>query len=348
MKTMKTPLVSVIMSVFNTDPKVFKEALDSILGQSYDNLEILVINDCSEIQYEFIHQYNDSRLVWIENDRNIGLTRSLNKAISICKGKYIARMDSDDISFENRIEKQVDYLERNSKIAILGTRAKEFDGATRLKATIPNKPEYIKAYSLFNCGIVHPTVMMRREFLEENRLTYNEAYRNSQDFDLWSRCMEFGDVVGELPECLLYYRISENQISSISNNSQQKANARKIRENQIKLLGFSPTDTDSDIHNSLSEGILHPGYGFADVKNWCKTIIEVNKKRRYYNPRMLKLAIAQQIFPLIFAKQFSIKDKIRNLFDILTVVDLSIITAVGSKIYRKILEVMVRSYDSKI
>lgn len=186
------------MSVYNSEDYL-KKAIDSILGQTYANLEFIIIDDAStDRSLDIVKSYNDKRILLIKNEVNIGLAASLNKGIEIARGKYIARMDSDDISQSNRIYEQVKYLENNPDILCYGSWARYFGDNMprslkikhflRLYDTfrVPLKYEDIKASLLFWIPFVHPTVMFNSALLRQNNLVYNPCLRRAQDYELWS------------------------------------------------------------------------------------------------------------------------------------------------------------------
>ena len=134
MKEENTPLVSVIMSVYNTEEHFLRGAIESILVQTYKNFEFIIVDDASEIRYkDILHSYQDKRIQILQNGRNKGLTESLNRALDVCKGDYIARMDSDDINLPERIERQVKYLEEHRDIDVLACVTCVYDGTDNLR-----------------------------------------------------------------------------------------------------------------------------------------------------------------------------------------------------------------------
>ena len=115
----KKPLVSVIMAEYNTNEKLLKESIESILNQTYKNFEFIIVDDCGTNNVKKItEEYNDKRIKVLKNKKNSGLVFSLNKAINMCEGKYIARMDTDDYSYPKRLEKQVTFIEKNKEFII--------------------------------------------------------------------------------------------------------------------------------------------------------------------------------------------------------------------------------------
>lgn len=120
--------VTVLMSMYNTPLEQLKESIESILNQTYKNFEFLIIDDGSNEEcVNLVKSYNDKRINLVRNEQNIGLEKSLNKGLKLAKGKYIVRMDTDDIAYTDRIEKQVDFIKKNSEYSIVGSKAEIFD-----------------------------------------------------------------------------------------------------------------------------------------------------------------------------------------------------------------------------
>lgn len=177
------PLVSVIMSEYNTDQKLLINSINSILNQTYENIEFIIIDDCGKNDLKkILSNINDKRIVYYKNEKNSGLVYSLNKAISISKGKYIARMDTDDFSYPNRLEIEVEYLEKNPQIDLVSSRADYFDGKV-----IWGESKFsgnVRRKELLNGSpIIHPTVMFKKETLQKigGYLNYNRC----EDYATW-------------------------------------------------------------------------------------------------------------------------------------------------------------------
>ena len=202
----KSPLVTVAMSTYNALPYL-KDSITSILGQSYRNLQIIVIDDGSADDTEkMMHNVSDSRLTFISDKRNIGLAERLNQTISLARGKYYCRMDADDIMSVDRISKQVEYLENHSSVDVLGSGAYIMDirnqivGQTRssngAKLTLV---DVLNSRSLF----VHPSICGKVEWFKKN--LYNPAYTRSEDIELWIRTIDQSNFA-ILEERLIFYR----------------------------------------------------------------------------------------------------------------------------------------------
>lgn len=225
------------MSVYNGE-KYLKEAIDSILNQTFVDFEFLIVNDCSvDDSRKILESYNDDRIKIIDNQKNIGLTKSLNKAINFANGKYIVRMDADDISLPHRLETQVKFMEEYSNIGISGSaRIVKRESKKFVYNNKFSKPKDIKAHLLFGNCLAHPTIIMRKELLDKYMLRYNEEYKYAQDYELWCRAILCFDMAN-LSEPLLIYREHNEQIAKTKLQEQDKY-AKKIRDNlssKIKL-----------------------------------------------------------------------------------------------------------------
>lgn len=206
-------MVSVIMSVYNAE-KYLRESIDSLLAQTYKNLEIIIINDGStDLSREIISSYKDKRIVFINRIENLGLTKSLNEGLSLSKGTYIARQDADDISLASRIEEQVDFLEKNPEISILGTGIEWFSHQRTLKRFIYSKNhDDIKSQLLsFFDPIPHPTLIFRKQVLEKLN-GYNNFFALSQDYDFLLRASETFKI-GSLQIPLVKLRYATNSLT---------------------------------------------------------------------------------------------------------------------------------------
>ena len=230
---MHTPAISVVMSVYSEPIQWITEAIDSILQQTFRDFEFIIINDCpnrDDLKSYLNHvAEQDNRIVIIENEYNIGLTKSLNKGLSIAKGEYIARMDADDISLPTRLQKQFDFMESHLDCGICGSWIKYFGS----KDSVCQYPElHAHMFLFFKSVFAHPVVFIRKAILSIHKLKYNEKIRYSQDYDLWERIYPYTQFYN-LTEVLLYYRISERQISS-NHTQEQLQITSQIRRRAFK------------------------------------------------------------------------------------------------------------------
>lgn len=219
------------MSVYSEPLDWIKQSIDSILNQTFSDFEFIIINDKPDRPElgEFLSREaeNDSRIKVYTNEKNIGLTKSLNVGLKLCRGEYIARMDADDISLPERFAKQVAFMDSHPNVIVCGTNIKLFGKFKPFYIkTIFQKDEDIRGQMFHNSGFVHPTVFIRKRILEEKNITYDENFRNAQDYKLWYDLSNAGQFAN-LPESLLRYRLSEQQITS-KNTSSQQSNRKKI------------------------------------------------------------------------------------------------------------------------
>lgn len=236
---MNLHLISVIMPVYNAEQYV-GEAIESILNQTFIDFEFLIFNDGStDNSAEIVQHYadKDKRIIFYNYTENTGYLKHLNEGIDKAKGKYIARMDADDISLPQRFDKQVQFMEENTEVILLGTGYKAFPNQDFV--WLPQEKDAdIRVQLLQECAFAHPTVLIRTSVLKNNRLYYNQVYYPAEDYHFWVMLSSYGKMAN-LTEILLLYRIHEKQISNIQSLVQQE-NTKKIQ-----LLQFSRLDIEN-------------------------------------------------------------------------------------------------------
>lgn len=223
-----SPVVSVIMSVYGEPEEWLRESINSILEQTFRDFEFIIVNDNPgrEANWRVLGEYvrRDGRVVVLHNEENIGLTRSLNRGLEVARGKYVARMDADDISLPRRFEKQVAFLEEHLDVGVCGANIRLF-GCRKGEQKYPERDE--DCFLFQGSPFAHPMVMIRASVLKDNGLFYNPDFRYAQDYELWSR-MKGVTCFHNLQEVLLKYRVTNKQITSKNHQSQQRL-AAKIR-----------------------------------------------------------------------------------------------------------------------
>ena len=214
---MSVPNVSVVMSVYNGE-RYLRSAIDSILGQTFRDFEFLIVNDGSaDGSREIIRSYSDPRIRLIDNDRNLGLTRSLNVGLRRARAPLVARQDADDVSHPTRLERQLQFLNGNAEVALLGAQA-EMIGDRGAHLSYPElckatEEESIRWQMTVDSAFVHTSVMFRRADILEQFGGYDETFTNGQDADLWSRVAGKYSV-RNLAEILVDNRVHAESISS--------------------------------------------------------------------------------------------------------------------------------------
>ena len=239
--------ISVILPAYNAE-KTIGEAIQSIIEQTYKEWELLVINDGStDGTKSVILSFDDPRIKYIENDGNKKLIYTLNRGLELATGKYIARMDADDISLPERFENQLEYMESHSECVVCGTLIQKFFG----NEIIANRFGYVgtseslKKELLIHSCFMHPTVMLRTDVLKKNNVKYDENFIHAEDYKLWIDLMDYGTFCN-LPIVLLKYRMSREQITTKYDKIMHET-ARRCRR-----LYISKTESDEVIKSEVS------------------------------------------------------------------------------------------------
>lgn len=240
------PLVSIVLPAYNCE-KYIHATIDSLLNQTYQNFELLIINDGStDGTTKIIDTYTDSRIQLINNSKNEGLIFSLNKGLALAKGKYIARIDADDICLSTRIEKQVQWLEKNTNTVILATQIQLIneEGLVVGHWTLDQQKttaKHIKNAMLWHCCIAHPTVMMRSKIIKQYQYATNQ--KHSEDYGLWLEVLSDNYIIEKIPEPLLHYRVHDSSITGAINSKKnpfyiQFNTKKRFLVSRIKQLKF--------------------------------------------------------------------------------------------------------------
>ena len=256
----REPLVSIVMPIYNSETYL-DEAILSIIHQTYKNWELLIINEfgSNEEGKRIINRYAaiDSRIRLIQNSERLGIAESLNEGLRQAKGEYIARMDGDDISLPERIEKQVEFMESNNDILLCGVQVEVF-GSEKWDWKLETDPARIRTDALFYSPCVHPTILFRRDVINKYNVFYNKDYKASEDYDFFTRILEFGEIAN-LKEVLFKYRLYGTNATYINNNIGFKIYSDVMERHFHKLgIDFSRKEVDLlSVHYSLKglEGV---------------------------------------------------------------------------------------------
>lgn len=231
----EAPTITVLMAVYNGE-EYLRPAIDSILSQTFRDFELVIINDCSTDGTEgILESYDDRRIVRIDNAANRGLTKSLNIGIERAQGKYLARMDADDVAHPRRLETQLRYLEEHGDTGVVGSIARLIDGQGRQGEVIryPLEPGHVRWTLCFSNAFVHPSVMIRTDLLKQVS-GYDTRIMYAQDYDLWCRLSRVTKLAN-LDEVLTCLRRHEKAISR-SKYSQQLASACGTSQRYVSAI----------------------------------------------------------------------------------------------------------------
>lgn len=222
------PAVSVLMAVYNGE-RFLAEAVESILGQGVTDFEFLIVDDGStDRTAEILRSYDDPRIRLITNPDNLGLTRSLNIGLAAARGRFIARMDADDIALPDRLARQLAYFEAHPAVVLVGSGHARLDddARTRAWATRALRPIEFRWLSFFWPPILHPSAMFRADLIHRRGLRYDESMTTSQDYDLWTRMLAHGGGAA-LQGPLVYWRRHGGAVG-MTRRAEQIANHKRI------------------------------------------------------------------------------------------------------------------------
>lgn len=225
------PLVSVLTPLYKTRPDHLKEMIDSVLAQTFEDFEFLLLNDSPGDDYirRIVESYDDSRIRYFENEKNLGISASRNILIKESNGLYLAILDHDDVCLPNRLEEEVKYLNQNPDVGVVSSWTDLTDGRKHLRW--PEDNLEIKAYLQSKCAVVHSATMLRKSVLIENNIFYEADCSPAEDYMLFVRLMGV-TMFHNLPKVLLYYRFHEE------NTSQLQIEKMLDRDAKIKSIAW--------------------------------------------------------------------------------------------------------------
>lgn len=236
------PRISVIMSVYKEPIEWMKQAIDSILAQTFNDFEFIIVNDCpgrdENKQVLTEYEQNDSRIVIINNIENIGLTKSLNKALCIARGDLIARMDADDISLPKRFETQLEYLDNHPEVCGVGSWTISINENGEQIGNVgkyESDSRWVRAQFLQNSQVAHPAAMFRKK-VKDYVVRYDESVKYAQDYSLWVSILPYGEITN-IPVVLFRYRVNGQQITNTKKEEQQWC-AGVAQRKTFALFGF--------------------------------------------------------------------------------------------------------------
>ena len=274
---MKTPKVSVIMPAYNTE-KYVGEAIESILNQTFTDFEFIILNDGStDNTAKIVKEYakEDKRIKFIDNKKNQGFIASLNQCLDVANGEYIAKMDSDDVSLPDRLEKQVKYLDDFPNVGLVGCGYKTFD---KTEFEVIN-PANVGMLDLLK-GCYTTIFMLRKKIINDNNLRFRKEYIHAEDYDFYARFRKFAPIEN-IQQVLYLYRWHGDNVS-IKQSNIQRQNSEKVRRD---ILDFLTTNYDvqnkiDNIINAQTKTIVYKYYLFGFIPIMRKK--QIGNKTKYY------------------------------------------------------------------
>ncbi|WP_255993622.1 glycosyltransferase family 2 protein [Clostridium perfringens] len=300
------PLVSVCIPMYNATAYI-KETLDSLINQTYENIEVIIVDDGStDNSVKIVESITDSRIKLYRNNKNMGLPYTRNKTLELAKGKYIALIDADDIAEYERIELQVEFMEKNFECGVLSSYANPFGNISLLRKIrikmLFNKnlsDKEIKSKLLFSNVICNPSAMIRKCVLDDNNIKYRKEYTNSQDYGLWI------DLINKTKFCVLRkklvnYRFGHENISKNTSNKKYDIHCKlskqifenigylnyteneceilaKIYLKRVDIFRKSLEEIDTFLYN-FKKFIINSNFYYKD-----ELLVEIERQRYYFS-----------------------------------------------------------------
>lgn len=307
----RNPKISVIMPVYKGD-EYLSEAVDSILNQTFSDFEFIIICDNPTNETKDIldkYQQSDSRIHVFYQEQQ-GLANSLNKGITLAEGKYIARMDADDISLPERLQIQYDFLETNSNIGLCGTWIENFGQKSGIHQ-LPITNEDIKSKIFFGYAIAHPSVMIRKEKID-GAGGYNSHFNYIEDYELWTRICDVTEVYN-IPKILLKRRVHGGNIT-IEKRDMQLNLLKEVHKHLLMKIGIRPTEGEQNLHEIICNGSYQDQYSLDDIESWLCKIIHANIEKKVYSEPEFSRTVEKYFFQILKKSYLPIIHKYKRVF----------------------------------
>jgi glycosyltransferase involved in cell wall biosynthesis len=294
--TLTQPAVTVLMPLYNGE-QYLREAIESILGQTFSEFELLVLDDGStDAGPRIVKGYRDPRIRLLSNDANLGIAATLNRGIRLANGRYIARMDCDDVSLPDRLRRQFDFMEGNPPVGVCGSRVRRI-GAKKGIWKVKAGDAAIRSRLLFENAMAHPSVMIRKSVLEEKSLRYDPSLRCAQDYAFWVEIARHSRLAN-LEQVLVLYRVHAAQISE-AKKVEQRSTADRVRACQLKSLGMEPSPEELALHGNIaSYGRAGDRHFAEEAAAWLSRLRVLNAKNGIYGEPEFSEELAERWYKL--------------------------------------------------
>lgn len=298
--TSHNPLVTVMMPVRNGE-KFIRKAVESILFQTFTDFELLILDDGSTDQtVDIVRSYKDKRIRLIQNDKSLNLAEARQKSVTLSRGKYIAYLDSDDITKPSRLAVQMQFLQKNSDISAVGSWVEIIDEQGNSKGSIwkhTTSPDIIPSILLFRNCFTQSSVLLKKECLLTT--PYRSTYWPAPDFDLWTRLSQKYRLAN-IPKVLTLYRVHKENSSS-QKQKEIKDYTKIIFANSLKTLGIIPSDTEIELHDSIERERWQknrPKDLVFQLQKWLVKLLSANQKTHVYPQNIFAAVVSDYWFKI--------------------------------------------------
>ncbi len=293
--------VSIITPLYNSSAFLL-ETLESILNQTYQNLEIILVNDGStDNTEELVRSIRDNRITFLNSDKNLGIASARNLGIERATGDLIAFLDHDDISLPRRIERQVDLFQNDDNLGLCGTAVRTFGDEKEHLWNYPTDSHFLKARLLFDCPFAASSVMIRSDCIEREGHRFNPTIQGVDDYEMWVKISKKLKITN-IPEALTLYRLQPQQYSSGATYKRDLTEmVWGIQSRLLRDLGISPSEKQKKLH--LDMGVRWSFSGeesvIQEAAEWLVLLHEANLKNHVYEETSFRSVLLER-WGLIF------------------------------------------------
>lgn len=278
------------MCVYNGE-KHLREAIESILNQTLDDFEFVIVNDCSkDSSAEIIKSYTDPRIKLLTNETNLGLAASLNVGLKTALGDYIVRMDADDVSLPHRLQTQVNFMDAHPGIGLVGSWVRFFGDLNYFWKPKPNSA-YLQCKLLFNTPLPHPSWIIRHSVIKLHNLYYSQTMRRAQDYEYLVRFSKYAGL-SCIQQVLLDYRFEYVTRNPVNHNEALK-NIFSVRRELFNNLKIEVSEEEHNLHHQLAESRFKENLDPYKTGKWLKKLITANKKEKVFNHRQFRTLMGE-------------------------------------------------------
>lgn len=274
-----TPYISVVMSVRNGMP-FLPEAVRSVLAQSFEDFELIVMDNASvDGSNQWVAAQQDKRIRLVRNEEDLGLSQSLNRGFSLARGKYIARMDADDISLPERLAVQAAYMDAHPELVVCGGEVEIFTETSSSLWEVPKGRDAILSTLLFAVPLAHPAVMYRAEAWKSLGLQYDKTLALSQDFDMWRIVgLQMTKALDNMGVCVLRYRMHGTNLTSVMGDLACREWKEVAKRILTHFMGAAPSQAKTDLHFVCAHGCAANAKELASCLSWLMDLQKVNAR----------------------------------------------------------------------